>query len=146
MPRRTAGATPSHSDFGSCFQQAEGVWVLRIFGYLGGRPDLNDLSVIHDRNAGGEIAHYRHGVRDEQVGQPELALQLGEQIHDLRAHAYVEGGDGFIGNDELRAQSEGAGDSDALALTSAEFVRETGQDGLVEADRAEQLSDAGAAR
>ncbi len=129
---------PSHCDFWSGFQQAAGVWVLRLLGDLACWADLDDFSVVHDRDAGGEVAHYRHGVRDEQVGQAEFALQLGQQVDDLRSDANVEGGDGFIGDDEFWAKCEGASDSDALPLPSAEFVREPGQDGLVEADGAEQ--------
>jgi hypothetical protein len=41
-------------------------------------------------------------------------------------------------------QREGAGNANALALSSAEFVGEALQDGFVEADGAEQCDDAGA--
>ncbi len=133
------------ADFGGGFEQAAGVWVLRLPGDLAGGSRFNDFSAIHYRDAGGEIANHGHGVRDEQIGQSELALQLSQQIDDLRSDAYVEGGDGLVGDDEFWAQGEGAGDSDALPLPSTEFMGEPGQDGLVEADRAKQLSDPGAA-
>jgi hypothetical protein len=41
-------------------------------------------------------------------------------------------------------QREGAGNANALALSSAEFVGEALQDGFVEADGAEEFDDAGA--
>src|SRR5215469_5785295 len=77
-------------------------------------------------------------MRNEQVGQVELALQPGEQIHDLRADAHIEGRNRFVGQDEFRAQREGAGDTDALALASAEFVGKTAGGGLIQTHRTEQ--------
>ena len=87
-----------------------------------GVADLDDFSAIHYGDAGGEVAHHRHGVRDEEVGEAEVALELGQQVDDLGADADVEGGDGLVADDEFRAEREGAGDSDALALASGEFV------------------------
>jgi hypothetical protein len=78
-------------------------------------------------------------MRNEEIGQAEVALQLGQQVDDLRAHAHVEGRDWFVGNDELGTEREGSGDADALALTSAEFVGEAVQDGFVEAYGVEQF-------
>ena len=83
-------------------------------------------------------------MRDEEIGQAEVALQLREQVDDLRAHADVESRDWFVGHDELRTQRQGAGDANALALPSAEFMGEALQDGFVEADGAEKFDDAGA--
>ena len=83
-------------------------------------------------------------MRNEKIGQAEVALQLREQVDDLRAHADVERGNGFVGHNEFGTQSESAGDADALALSSAEFVGETVEDRFVEADGAEEFDDAGA--
>jgi len=69
---------------------------------------------------------------------------LRKQVDDLRTDADIEGGDWLIGDDEFGAEGEGAGDTDALALASAEFVGEARQDGFVEADGADQFEDAGA--
>ncbi len=89
-----------------------------------------------------EVAHHRHGVRDEQVGQAEVALQLRQQVDDLRAYADVERGDRFVADNELGTQREGAGDSDALALSAGELVRVAVAGGFVEAHRAQQFGDA----
>ena len=80
---------------------------------------------------------------DEEVSQAEVALELGEKVDDLGADADVEGGHGFIADDEFGAQGEGAGDADALALPSGEFVGIAGAGGFVEADGAEEFGDAG---
>ena len=39
------------------------------------RPDLDDLAEIHDSDAIGDVANEREIVRDEQVGEAEVALQ-----------------------------------------------------------------------
>ena len=80
-------------------------------------------------------------MRNEKIGQAKVALKLGEEIYDLRANTDVERGDGFIGHDELWTQCESSGDADALALSSAEFVRKAAEDGLIQADGAEQFGD-----
>ena len=103
------------------------------------RPDLDDLAAIHHRDSRRQIAHYRHGVRDEQVGQAEIALKVFQQIHDLGADADVERRDWFVGDDELGAQSQRACDSDALPLASAEFVRIAPQRRLFQPDGFHQL-------
>ena len=62
-------------------------------------------------------------VRDEEVGQAELVLKVLEQVDDLRLHRDVERGHRLVGDDQLRLQRKGAGDTDALALTAGELVR-----------------------
>ena len=41
-----------------------------------GRRFLDDVPEIHHGDAVGDVAHHREVVRDEQVGDAELALQL----------------------------------------------------------------------
>ena len=57
-----------------------------------------------------------HVVGDEQVGQAELALELLEQVEDLRLDRHVERGDRLVADDEVRLEDERPGDADALAL------------------------------
>src|ERR1022692_641698 len=124
------------------FQQTSGVGMLRAFGDLLGGSYLHNLAAIHHRNARREIAHDRHRVRNEQISQAEVALQLRQQIDDLRAHADVERGDGFVGHDKFGTQRQRARDADALPLASAEFVREAPPDRFVEANGAQEFDDA----
>ena len=87
-------------------------------------PDLDDLAEIHDRDAVGDVANDREVVRDEDVRQPEVALQRLEQVDDLRADRDVERRDRLVENDQLRTERQRAGDADALALAAGELVRE----------------------
>ena len=89
---------------------------------LGGRQ-LDDLAEVHDRDPVGDVADDGEVVGDEEVGQVELLLQLDEQVEHLRLDRDVERGHRLVGDDELRAQHEGAGEADPLALAAAELVR-----------------------
>ena len=60
---------------------------------------------------------------DEDIGELQPLLQVGEKVHDLGLHRDVEGGDGLVEDDQLGIQRNGAGDTDALALAAGEFVR-----------------------
>ena len=52
-----------------------------------------------------------------------LALQLGEQVHDLGLHGHVERGGRLVGDQHLRVQRERHRDHDALAHAAGELVR-----------------------
>src|ERR1035438_1792926 len=104
-------------------QQTARVGMLRRSGDLLGSANLDQFSALHDGDAVREIAHDGHRMRDEEVGQREIALQLLQQIDDLRTDADIERGNRFVGDDESRPQHQGARDSDALALSPAEFMR-----------------------
>ena len=66
---------------------------------------------------------HAHVVGDEQVGQPELALELLEQVQDLGLDRHVEGRDRLVADDQVGLEDERAGDADALALAAGELVR-----------------------
>ena len=51
---------------------------------------LDDATEIHDRHAGAEVSHDGQVVRDEQVRQLELLLEIPEQVEDLRLDRDVE--------------------------------------------------------
>ena len=81
-------------------------------------------------------------MRDEDVGEPELALEVLEQVQDLRLHGHVERGHRLVADDQLGVDREGARDADALALAAGELVREAVVVLRVQPDDLEQLLDA----
>ena len=93
-----------------------------------------DAAALHDGDPVAEVADQRHGVGDEEAGEAVAGLEVAEEIDDLRADGDVEGADGFVEDEELWTESEGAGDVDALALAAGEFVRIPAEGGGVEAD------------
>ncbi len=76
---------------------------------------------------------------DEQQGEAEVALEIGEQVEDLRLDRDVKCGDRLVGDDQLRFQRESAGDADPLALPARELVRVAVVVLGVEADLLHQL-------
>ena len=81
-------------------------------------------------------------VRDEQIRQVPLALQLLQQIQDLRLDRHVERRDRLVGDDEIRVRGERARDADALLLSAGELVRIAVDEPLAEPDGRHQLANA----
>ena len=81
---------------------------------------------IHHRDPVADVLDDAHVVGDEHVGQAELALERLEQVEHLRLDRHVERGHGLVADDEVRLQDERPGDADALALATAELVRDSG--------------------
>jgi FtsZ-binding cell division protein ZapB len=104
-------------------EQGARVGVERVGVQLLGRGHLDDAAEVHDGHAVGDVLDDGEAVRDEEVGEVELALQVFQKVDDLRLHAHVERGDGLVGHDELRVQGERPRDADALALPAGELVR-----------------------
>ena len=62
-------------------------------------------------------------MADEQISELVAALQLAQEIDDLRLHRHVERRGRLIENQEFRLEHERPGDGDALALAARELVR-----------------------
>ena len=62
-------------------------------------------------------------MRDEEIRQILLFLQLRQQVQDLRLDGNVQRRYGLVADHERRIQSQAAGDADALALAAGELVR-----------------------
>ena len=107
-----------------------------------GCGDFNDLTEIHYRNAIGDVFDDAEVVGDEQVGEIEGFLEVFEEVDDLSLYGYVEGGDGFVGNDEFGVEREGAGNADALALSPGKGMGISPQVIGTQAHADEQLLDA----
>ena len=104
-------------------QQRLGVGVQRHLEQARLVGHLDDAAEIHDRDPVADVLDHRQIVRDEQVGQLELVLQIHQQVDDLRLDRDVERRDRLVADDQLRVQRQRAGDADALALAAGEFVR-----------------------
>ena len=84
---------------------------------------FDDAAEIHHRDAVADVLDHREIVRDEQVSEPHLALQVDHQVQDLRLDRDVERRHRLVADDQLRLERERAGDADALALAAGELVR-----------------------
>ena len=89
-----------------------------------------------------DVLDDREVVRDEEVGEAELRLQVHEQVDDLRLHRDVERRDGLVADDDPGLDRERARDAEALALAAGEFVRVLAHLVGPQADAREQPRDA----
>ncbi len=62
-------------------------------------------------------------MRDEDHGEPELALKLFQQAQDLRLDHDVERRRGFVGDDQTRTARQSHRDHHPLALAARQLVR-----------------------
>ena len=70
-----------------------------------------------------DMFHNPQVVRNEEIGNAELVLQVLQQVDDLRLDRDVERRHRFVGDDQARLDRQRARDADALALPAAELVR-----------------------
>jgi hypothetical protein len=63
-----------------------------------GRPLLDDLAAIHHRDAIGAAGHDAQIVGDQDHRHPELPLEVGQQLQDLRLDRHVERRRGLVGD------------------------------------------------
>ena len=89
-----------------------------------GQSHLHDLPQVHHRHLVAHELHHPKVVGNEEVGQPELFLEVPEQVHDLRLDRDVERARGFVGNEELRAHGKHTRNTDPPLLSARELVRE----------------------
>jgi hypothetical protein len=102
-----------------------GVGMGRVFGDDFSGADFDGMAQIHDQDALADVFHHGEIVRDEEQGNAAFALDVLEQVDDLCLDRNVKSADRFIANQQAWFNRESARDTDALALTAAEFVRVT---------------------
>ena len=96
-----------------------------VYGWSGARlssrrrGQLDDPAEVHHRDPVADVADDGQVVGDEEVGQPELALEPLEQVDDLRLDRDVERADGLVGHDQVRVEGERPRHADALPLAAA---------------------------
>ncbi len=125
---------------GDRIEQGLGVGVAWVLIKFRGRREFDDLAEIHHGDAVAHVFHDIEAVGDEEITQAHIALQIEQEIEHLALHGDIERGDGFVTDDELGLQCNGARDANALALPTAEFEREAVGRGGAEADFVEQIS------
>src|SRR5882724_3667313 len=95
----------------------------RIPEQLGLVRDLDDASEIHHGDAMADMRYDREIMRDEQIGEAMLALQIDQEIDHLGLDRDVERGHWLVADDQPRPERQRAGDADALALAAGKLMR-----------------------
>ncbi len=88
---------------------------------------LDDLAEIHHGDTVRHVLDNREIMADEQQRKAELALQILQQIDDLRLDGDVERRDRLVADDQFGFGGQCASDADALALAAGKFVRPPAQ-------------------
>ena len=86
------------------------------------RAGLHQLPQIHDTDIVGDMLHHAQIVGDEEIGQLLFLLKIHQQIQNLGLNGYVQSGNRFVTEDEIRVQGDGPGDADALSSATVELV------------------------
>ena len=89
-----------------------------------GRRALDEAAEIHHRHFARDMLDHGEVVADEEIGEAEVAAQLGQKVQDLRLHRDVERAGRLVAHHDARAQHQGAGDGDALALAARQLGRQ----------------------
>jgi hypothetical protein len=63
---------------------------------------LDDPSEIHHGDAVADMLDHSQIVRNEEIGEAKLALQVHHQVENLRLDRDIEGGNRLVGDDEPR--------------------------------------------
>ena len=127
-------------------QQGFGVRVAGSGEHVAGRPFLDHAPEVHDVDAVAQVTHDGEVVRDHEVGDSRLLLELDEQVEDLRLDDHVERRGGLVEDEEAWPGRESARDHHALCLSARQLVRQPALEILRQPDAGEQVADAIAKR
>jgi len=117
------------------------IGVHRLFIQRGPGTFLDDAPEIHHRDAIGNAPHHREVVCDEQIGEAQLALQILQQVDDLRLNRNVQRRDRLVQNQQPWRQRQCARETNSLPLPAGEFPRIASESGAREANELEQFGD-----
>src|SRR5262249_8774193 len=95
---------------------------------------------VDHRDPFGELADEPEVVRDEEVGEVELLLQILEQVDDLGLDADVERRYRLVADDQPWREPQRAGDAEARRPAARHFVRGAAEEVRAEADELEDLA------
>ena len=104
-------------------EQAPRVRVLRLGEDLGGRAVLDRAAGVHDHDRLRGLGDDAEVVRDQDHADVEVALDLVDQLEDLRLDGHVERRRRLVGDQHGRVVDERHRDHGALAHAAGELVR-----------------------
>ena len=93
----------------------------------------------------GDVLDDADVARNEEERDANLALQLAQQVQDLRLHRHIERLSRLVADDQLRLHRQRPGNGDALTLPSRKLVRVALQGVAPQAHLVDQALDGAAA-
>lgn len=124
-------------------EQNLSVGMLRRAANGAGFTGFHHTAEVHNDDALAEVFDDGEVVRNEQVGEATVPLDVLEEIDHLGLDADVECADRFVTNDQTWFHGEGTRDADALSLSATELVGETARDVGGETDLLQKFMDPG---
>src|SRR3990170_258941 len=103
-------------------EESQRVGVTRLVVKLERRGRLHDLPGVHHVHPIRVARDDAQVVGDDDHGGAQLSGEAGQQLQDLGLDRHVEGGRGFVGQEELGVAGERHRDHDALAHAARELV------------------------
>src|SRR5271155_5812938 len=89
------------------------LWVLE---HVGGRTELDKVSLVEEGHAGANPRRLLHVVRDQDHGI--VVLELDDELFDLGGGTGVQGRSWLVQQEDLRPNGESPGDAQSLLLTT----------------------------
>ena len=85
---------------------------------------LHHVAEIHNANTVGDVFDNRKIVSDKEISQIVLFLQILKQVDNLRLNGNVQSRNSLVADDKLRIRGKRTRNTDSLALSAGELVRE----------------------
>ena len=127
-------------------QQSLGVGMQGFANDSFGFGEFNGFAQVHHHDSMADVLNDGEVMRNEEVGDAALLLEVLQKIYDLRLDGDIECTDGFVTDDHLRLNRERPRYPDALTLATAEFVGVTLRVRGVKTDGLQEFGDAFLAR
>ena len=90
---------------------------------IGHRPGLDNLAILHNTDPVGDALHDPQIMRYEQEAHPLFALQLCQELQNLRLNGHVERGCRLIDNQDVGFVGQGHRDHPPSAPDAAQGSR-----------------------
>ena len=90
--------------------------------HIGTGAALHDMTEIHDADLVGNMFDHADVMRDKQIREIHLFLNIFQKVDDLSLDRNVQSGDRFVTDDESGVDCQRTGDSDTLPLPAGKFA------------------------
>src|SRR5215472_8976455 len=104
-------------------EQLARVGLTRVGEHLPGIAEFDDVALAHHGDALRDGPDQRQVVGDEEHREPEVALEVAEQLHDRGLDADIQRRGHLVADQHAGVADQGPGDRDPLALPAGELVR-----------------------
>ncbi len=97
--------------------------MMRVREHVEYVPFLDDSSSLNDRDPVADALDDFHLMGDEENRQPELAVDVEQQVEDRLGRLWVERARRLVAEQDVRLVREGTGDGDTLLLSARQLLR-----------------------